>query len=255
MRARPMRWGSVAAALAVALAVGVGAAAQTGDREIWDGVYTAAQAARGRSQYEMSCGRCHNDALTGSERGPALTGAGFWATWENDTLDRLFTKIRDTMPAGGIETVSDAGKADILAYLLQANEVPAGGEELGIDPQRLRAVAVTRKGAAAADAPNFALVHVVGCLTRGAGETWMLTHASQPAVTRRERATADDLATAGRQPAGDQSFRLVSVLASYDAARLAGRRVEARGLIFRRPGDQRLNLTSMQMVGAGCETP
>lgn len=259
MRARAgmLFGGAVGASLALAISAGTAVAvAQAGDREIWDGVYTAGQAERGKTQYEVSCGRCHNNALGGSERGPALKGDEFWSGWESDTLDKLFTKIRDTMPAGGIETVSDAGKADILAYLLQSNGVPAGAEELSIEPQWLRAVAVTKKGAAAGGAaPNFALVQVVGCLTRGSGDTWVLTRAGEPLVTRKETATSDDLVRAGRQPAGDQSFRLVSVLASYDAERLSGSKVEARGLIFRRPGDQRLNLTSMQMLAAGCDAP
>src|SRR5262245_31567947 len=75
------------------------AAQESGGRKIWDGVYTEAQAARGKPAFETSCSRCHNNALIGSERGPALKGEGFFSHWENDTLDKLFTKIRDTMPA------------------------------------------------------------------------------------------------------------------------------------------------------------
>ena len=71
-----------------------------GGKKIWDGVYTEAQATRGKPAFETSCGRCHNNELVGSERGPALKGDGFFSHWENDTLDKLFTKIRDTMPAG-----------------------------------------------------------------------------------------------------------------------------------------------------------
>ena len=112
-------------ALALAAAPGGVVRAQEG-RKIWDGVYTEAQAARGKPAYETSCGRCHNNELAGSERAPALKGDGFWAHWENDSLDRLFTKIRDTMPSGGIESVTDAGKLDILAYVLSRNEAAPG---------------------------------------------------------------------------------------------------------------------------------
>ena len=50
-----------------------GAAAQqpaSGERKIWDGVYTDEQAARGKPRFEASCIRCHNNELIGSERGP-----------------------------------------------------------------------------------------------------------------------------------------------------------------------------------------
>ena len=103
-----------AAVMAIALRPVV-TAQEAGGRKIWDGVYTEAQATRGKPAFETSCGRCHNNALVGSDRAPALKGDGFFSHWENDTLDKLFTKIRDTMPAGGIESVTDAGKLDILA--------------------------------------------------------------------------------------------------------------------------------------------
>jgi len=124
-------------ALTVAGAPGGVVRAQEG-RKIWDGVYTEAQAARGKPAFETSCGRCHNNELAGSERAPALKGDGFWAHWENDSLDRLFTKIRDTMPSGGIESVTDAGKLDILAYVLSKNEAAPGKDELSLDTRSRR---------------------------------------------------------------------------------------------------------------------
>jgi len=89
-------------------------------------------AARGKPAYETSCGRCHNNELVGSERALALKGDGFFSHWENDTLDKLF-KIRDTMPAGGMESVTDSGKLDILAHVISMNGAPAGREELSIE--------------------------------------------------------------------------------------------------------------------------
>ena len=101
---------------------------------MWDGVYTAAQAARGKALFLNSCSRCHNPELVGSERGPALKGELFWSHWEDDALLTLFTKIRDTMPQGGIESVPDEGKLDILAHILSMNDVPAGTEEMSLEP-------------------------------------------------------------------------------------------------------------------------
>ena len=43
---------------------------------IWDGVYSAAQAERGRAVYEARCSRCHGNDLNGVS-GSALAGEGF----------------------------------------------------------------------------------------------------------------------------------------------------------------------------------
>src|SRR4249920_3280135 len=67
-------------------------------QKIWDGVYTSAQAARGKEPFERSCARCHNIELAGSQRGPALKGNVFWSKFDNESLSSLFMFIRDTMP-------------------------------------------------------------------------------------------------------------------------------------------------------------
>jgi len=92
--------------LAVALwmcACGLASAQQLapGDKKVWDGVYTSAQAARGKPRFEAACSRCHNIELAGSERGPALKGSAFWTKWENENVASLYTLIRDTMPRDG----------------------------------------------------------------------------------------------------------------------------------------------------------
>jgi S-disulfanyl-L-cysteine oxidoreductase SoxD len=132
----------------VAVGFGVSAAAQqqTADRKIWDGVYTPAQAARGKPKFEMSCGRCHNNELVGSERGPTLKGNGFWNKYENDSLGSLFTFLRDMMPRDGAGLVSDEVKVDILAYILSRNDVPAGADELKLAASALEAIKITKKG-------------------------------------------------------------------------------------------------------------
>lgn len=226
-------------------------AQESGGRKIWDGVYTEAQAARGKPAFETSCGRCHNNALVGSERAPALTGDGFFSHWEHDTLDKLFTKIRDTMPAGGIESVTDAGKLDILAYVLSVNGAPAGREELSLDAAALESITIVRKGGAPEGVSNFNLVQMVGCLTPSSNG-WRLTSASEPVVIKEETPTPDALTKARSQPLGRLDYELVSVLKGYQPESRAGQKVEARGLIFRANDDRALNLTSLQAVGTSC---
>jgi len=121
-------------------------AAQDATKSTWDGVYTAAQAARGKPRFEASCSRCHNLALIGSERGPALKGSAFWSKWENENLGSLYTLMRDTMPRdGGASVVSDEVKTDILAYILSVSGMPPGNDELKVDLRALEGVKIAKK--------------------------------------------------------------------------------------------------------------
>src|SRR5215472_14143425 len=74
----------------MSLAVPLSAAAQS-TRRVQDGVFSTDQAARGKSAFDLSCSRCHNVALTGSERGPAIKGSAFLSHWDKDTLAGLFS--------------------------------------------------------------------------------------------------------------------------------------------------------------------
>ncbi len=141
-------WAAAVAVDVSSSTVHAGAAQQaSADRKLWDGVYTAAQAARGKPRFEASCSRCHNNELVGSERGPTLKGNAFWNKYENDSLGSLFTLIRDTMPRdGGAGVVSDEVKVDILAYILSRNDVPAGSDELKLAANALEAIKITKKG-------------------------------------------------------------------------------------------------------------
>lgn len=254
LSARAM-WTAAMAALLMVSAAGLAtpSAQRAGERQMWDGVYTAAQAARGKALFQNSCSRCHNPELIGSERGPALKGELFWSHWEDDVLLTLFTKIRDTMPQGGIESVPDEGKLDVLAHILSMNEVPAGSEELSLKPGVLENIFVSKKGGAAAPVvANFSLVESVGCLARGQNQEWLLTKASEPAATREESPNAAGVNAARSKPLGSLEFRLLSVLQSHAPETHVGHKVEARGLVLRHADGNRLNLTSLQMLDARC---
>jgi len=115
------------------------------DKKIWDGVYTSAQAARGKEPFERSCARCHNVELAGSQRGPALKGNVFWSKYDNEPLSSLFMFIRDTMPQDGPSLLSDEIKADVLAYIMSMNGMPAGNLELKGDLRALEDIKIARK--------------------------------------------------------------------------------------------------------------
>jgi quinoprotein glucose dehydrogenase len=225
----------------------IAAQAQTTDGKIWSGAYTTVQAIRGKVNFTGSCERCHGATLAGGT-GPSLTGTRFMSSWENESVYELFIKIRDTMPPNFGTALTDEAKLDVVAYLLQANGFPAGSTELKIEPDELETIQIVRKGQGNV-LPNFSLVQVVGCLTPSAENTWTLTRTSEPAITRDQPSTAEELKAAQERPLGSLNFRLVSVTAfKPDSHR--GSKVEARGLIYRDAGDNRINLTSLQSVGS-----
>ena len=99
-------------------------------RSVWDGVYTKAQAVRGQTTYREECAKCHSENLTGGEEAPALTGHEFLNKWDGKTAGDLFEVTRKTMPSDDPGGLSRRQYADIVAYLLGANEFPAGEKEL-----------------------------------------------------------------------------------------------------------------------------
>src|SRR5262249_19780300 len=98
-------------------------------RSITGGVYTVPQAARGQQIYQTQCAECHNTTLEGSS-GPPLVGAGFLANWSARPVADLVDKIQKTMPFGSPGNLSRQETTDLVAYILQAGEFPAGHTDL-----------------------------------------------------------------------------------------------------------------------------
>ena len=127
---------SALATLALAGMTAIPAGAQS-DATVWDGVYTEAQALRGQERYKAICGYCHRDDLSGggSEAGaPALMGTIFTTQWQGRPLVDLFVTIGTTMPQNEPDSLMAQVVIDIVSFLLQANDIPAGETEL---PPRL----------------------------------------------------------------------------------------------------------------------
>ena len=56
--------------------------AQPPTKSIWDGVFSEAQATRGKALYSENCASCHGGELTGGEMAPPLAGGEFMAGWD-----------------------------------------------------------------------------------------------------------------------------------------------------------------------------
>lgn len=220
--------------------------AQNPEPRIWQGVYTTAQAERGKTSFNSSCLRCHGDKLQGNTA-PALSGDRFFTTWGSEPIASLFAKIRDTMPPNFGTSIDDQTKLDIVAYILQINGYPGGSGELTQNGTDLATAQILKKGEQAL-VQNFSLVQTVGCLGRGPDNTWLLTRTSDPLVTRDDAPSAQSLASAATRPLGTRTFRLLSAK-PFSPESHQGHKMEARGLIYSEAGDERLTLTSLRMAG------
>ena len=104
--------------------------AQPPTKSIWDGVYTQAQADRGKGLYAEQCASCHGGELTGGEMAPPLAGGEFMAGWDGLTIGDLFERVRISMPQNSPGSLSGQQNADILAFMFSANKFPAGAAEM-----------------------------------------------------------------------------------------------------------------------------
>ena len=98
------------------------------------GVYTAQQAARGRDVYAGSCKSCHTPE--------SHTGATFTSTWNKRSLSELYGFIRDRMPKNEPGSLSAEEYADVVAYLLKMNRMPAGQAELAPDSAIMKGIRI-----------------------------------------------------------------------------------------------------------------
>jgi mono/diheme cytochrome c family protein len=219
-------------------------------RTVLDGVYTDAQAKRGEAAYGKNCAGCHGEDLFGRAMGP-LRGEHFLDRWREESLNVLFTHIRTKMPANAAGSLNEATYVDILAYILQVNMFPAGSRELTAD-------AVGETLLVGKDGPQplatNALVQVVGCMTRNAGE-WMLTDSAEPRRTEdAEHSTPEELKNAASRPLGSRTFRLQNLdeLADFHPEPLAGHKVQAKGVLVRQTNRDRINVLSVEPLVAVC---
>jgi S-disulfanyl-L-cysteine oxidoreductase SoxD len=99
-----------------------------------EGVFTRAQAERGQKLFSQRCAGCHPIET--------FTEPLFLATWRGQTAHALFTSIRTTMPQENPGGLRRQEYADLIAYLLHLNKLPAGSEELGASDDALKRVVI-----------------------------------------------------------------------------------------------------------------
>lgn len=113
-------------------------AQQTGDATLSasSGVYSNAQATRGRDLYAMQCRSCHTPE--------SHTGAIFDSWWGGRLLSDLFEYVQERMPKNEPGSLTPQEYADVVAYLLRMNKLPSGAEELSTDVAVLRRIRIEK---------------------------------------------------------------------------------------------------------------
>jgi cytochrome c len=131
--------------------IGIEAGQQAGNSQtVWDGVYTDAQADRGKRVYGRSCEYCHGPDLGGNTVGeiPPLALDPFQTTWRGRSVKDLFDRVSRSMPHDNPGSLSPQSYIDVVSYLLAANEFPSGKIELDVSADRLGRILITKAPAA-----------------------------------------------------------------------------------------------------------
>jgi cytochrome c5 len=212
------------------------------EKSVEQGVYTAAQAARGAKLFESNCTTCHREP---GGTAPVLAGERFTKTFSDATLQVVFTTIKTTMPRNAPGSLSDTEYVDVVAHLLKINSYADGMNELAVAD--LPGIKIPGQSGSL----DFALVQVVGCLAQN-GRVWTLSRASEPVRTREPEAPKDDaVAQLDAVMLGDRTFRLQQV---YGApAGWKDQKVVAKGFLTKSGNEDRVNVTSMRALTAPCK--
>ncbi len=91
--------------------------------------FTDAQVASGKTAFNANCAVCHGDTLTNNTYGPPLAGEFFQPNWEGSSAVDFVAKVH-SMPPAAPESLTPEVYADIAAYILSVNGLPAGTEPL-----------------------------------------------------------------------------------------------------------------------------
>src|SRR5262245_22453171 len=111
---------------------------QTTTITVADGVYSEAQARRGLEKYTQVCSNCHQPDLSGSDQAPGLVGGEFLDRWDGQSVADLADRIRTSMPADDVGSLTTPVSVDIVSYILSANGFPTGAEEMKPDRAALK---------------------------------------------------------------------------------------------------------------------
>ena len=146
----------------------------------------------------------------------------------------------------------------VCALMLGVAAIARGGPQ----PQRGQTAPAPGEGRGRGGGAEFAgppqgpndvpIVEVIGCLTQGSGNVWMVTSATEPAKAPIGFSKPEELKAAETRALGTLQFRLLG-LAEFAPADHNGHRVVVRGLWIKDASAPRLNVTSLMTASPACK--
>jgi mono/diheme cytochrome c family protein len=231
------------------LLIGLFAAEAAAQRTVLDGVYSAAQAARGREAYAAHCGDCHGPELHGGPEPPPLRGPVFLNRWREDGVDSLFLYTKNQMPPLARNSLGDETYLDIVAHILRTNGFPVGSTSLTVS-ELVEILVVGLSGPQ--PLPTNTIVRTSGCLTAADGvNEWTLTRASKPGRVRRPGSLPGDGAVM-RDSLGSETFQLMNhthVFPRFEPKAHVNKKVRVEGALFT---GNRISLTKVEVLSETC---
>jgi len=108
--------------------------APTRPRSTKSGVYTREQADRGQDVYMGMCKNCHTPE--------SHTAAAFTTKWNGKPLSELYGYISEQMPKNEPGSLTEQEYADVVAYVLKLNRMPAGADDLPANASALKTIRI-----------------------------------------------------------------------------------------------------------------
>ncbi len=229
--------------------------AQARQATVLDGVYTTAQASRGRTAYNRYCRDCHLNDLEGGALEPPLVTDLFLDAWREDYLLSLYDFISTRMPKGKKFTpgsLETQQYLDIVSYILSRNEFPAGKNEL--TTSGLASILLVGLDGPQPLPPN-AMVRVVGCFAV-MDSNWRLLQSSQPVRVRTgDETSVEEVTLSAAANPGDGEFLLNNLDIIHSADELPAwtdRKVQVKGVLNGSGTNARIFVLSLEDTGVRC---
>jgi hypothetical protein len=96
------------------------------------------------------------------------------------------------------------------------------------------------------------IVEVIGCLTQGPGNAWMVNNATEPVKAPIGFSKPEELKAAESKALGTLQIRLIGFV-EFTPANHKGHKVVVKGMWIKDTGEPRLNVTSLMTASATCK--
>jgi mono/diheme cytochrome c family protein len=126
-----------AVAISATMVAGVVAGKQAPTKTTNSGVYTAAQAERGKKAFSEKCSGCHEPSR--------FSGDTFHESWDGKAMKEIWDIASGTMPEDNPGSLKPQEYGDVIAYFLSLNAFATGDAELPGDAAAMANILIEKK--------------------------------------------------------------------------------------------------------------